>query len=91
MLQHTTKLCLSGVNLPTLQITAQIKTQKNTERVWEITPPTPAPVSALRCACLLQIFFFFFFPGTHKLYDLLPSYYEHLTREEEREREQGWR
>lgn len=35
MLQHTCEYCSPGVNLPTLQITAQINAQKNT---WQIRP-----------------------------------------------------
>lgn len=38
MLQHTCERCLPGVNLPTLQITAQINAQKNTEAAWQIRP-----------------------------------------------------
>lgn len=49
MLQHTCERCLLGVNLPTLQITAQINAQKNTEAAWQIRP---------------QIGFFFLLPLT---------------------------
>lgn len=63
MPRRTLKHCLSGVNLLTLQITAQIKTQKNTGGVREITPLTPAPACAFSCAFHTSYFTLSF--GTH--------------------------